>query len=220
MKKNDMKFYSIPILLLSLTAGRPLAAQQNWELKKDQDGIRVFSRSADNSRFNELKVEMTLSAKLSSLAALVLDIDNYPGWSFNTEKSYVLKKISPSELFFYTLIHSPWPASNRDLAVHLNLSQEEASKILSIRAECVPNYIPPKKDIVRVPLSIEQWTVTPLPGDKIRIEYQLKLDPGASVPPWLINLFSTKGPYETFTHLRQQIQKDRYRNAVISFIRD
>ncbi len=220
MKKNDMKFYSLPILLLSLTAGRPLAAQKDWELKKDQEGIRVYSRSAENSRYNELKVEMTLAAKLSSLAALVLDIDNYPNWSFNTEKSYVLKKISPSELYFYTLIHSPWPASNRDLAVHLSLSQEETGKTLSIRAECVPGYIPPKNDIICVPLSIEQWTVVPMPGDKIRIEYQLKLDPGASVPPWLINLFSTKGPYETFSHLRQQIQKDRYRNAAIPFIRD
>jgi hypothetical protein len=220
MKKNDMRFYSIPILLLSLTASLPLAAQKSWELKKDQEGIKVFSKPSDNSRFNELKVEMTLSAKLSSLAALVLDIDNYPNWSFNTEKSYVLKKISPSELYFYTLIHSPWPASNRDLAIHLSITQDVTSQVLSIRAECVPNYIPPKKDIIRVPLSIEQWTVTPLPGDKIRIEYQLKLDPGASVPPWLINLFSTKGPYETFTHLRQQIQKDPYRNAVIPFIRD
>lgn len=215
-----MRFYSIPILLLSLTASLPLAAQKSWELKKDQEGIKVFSKPSDNSHFNELKVEMTLSAKLSSLAALVLDIDNYPNWSFNTEKSYVLKKISPSELYFYTLIHSPWPASNRDLAVHLSLTQDVTSKVLSIRSECVPNYIPPKKDIIRVPLSIEQWTVTPLPGDKVRIEYQLKLDPGASVPPWLINLFSTKGPYETFTHLRQQIQKNQYRNAVISFIRD
>jgi START domain len=220
MKKDVMRFYSIPILLLSLTASPPLAAQKSWELKKDQEGIKVFSKPSDNSRFNELKVEMTLPAKLSSIAALVLDIDNYPNWSFNTEKSYVLKKISPSELYFYTLIHSPWPASNRDLAVHLRLTQDETSKVLSIRAECVPNYIPPKKDIIRVPLSIEQWTVTPLPGDKARIEYELKLDPGASVPPWLINLFSTKGPYETFTHLRQQIQKDQYRSAVISFIRD
>src|ERR1700735_3327173 len=104
MKKKDMKFNSIAILLFSLTAWHPLAAQKNWELKKDQDGIRVFSRPTDNSRFNDLKVEMTLSAKLSSLAALILDIDNYPNWSFNTEKSYVLKKISPSELYFYSLI--------------------------------------------------------------------------------------------------------------------
>ena len=215
-----MKLFAALLSLLSLFAMTPLRAQKNWELKKDQDGIKIFSKDADDSRFNELKVEMILPAKLSSLAALILDIDNYPNWSFNTEKSYVLKKIGPSELYFYTLIRSPWPANNRDLPVHLSLHQDTVSRILSIRAECIPNYVPPKKEIVRVPLSIEEWRVTPLPGGKIRIEYQLKLDPGANVPGWLINLFSTKGPYETFTHLRQQMQKDRYRNAAVSFVRD
>ncbi len=103
---------------------------------------------------------MTLSAKLSSLAALVLDIDNYPKWSFNTEKSYVLKKISPSELYFYTLINSPWPVSDRDLAVHLSLVQDSNTHVLTLSAiREIANFIPEKKGIVRVPLSIERWTV-------------------------------------------------------------
>src|SRR5580700_1883590 len=54
----------------------------HWELRKDQDGIRVYSRTCDSSRFDELKVETTLQGKLSSLAALILDVGNYPNWSF------------------------------------------------------------------------------------------------------------------------------------------
>jgi hypothetical protein len=220
MKKNDMKFYSIPLLLLSLTAGLPLAAQKNWELKKDQDGIKVYSRADDIARFNDLKVEMTLTAKLSSLAALILDVDNYSNWSFNTEKSYVLKKISFSELYFYTLIHSPWPASNRDLAVHLRLVQDSNTHVLAISAIEIANFIPEKKGIVRVPLSVERWTVTPHAGGKISIRYELQLDPGAAAPPWLINMFSVKGPFETFTHLREEIQKPKYRDAPAAFIKN
>jgi hypothetical protein len=220
LAKKTMKLYLTLLSLLPLLAGISLAAQKNWELKKDQDGIRVFSRPTDNSRFNELKVEMTLSAKLSSLAALVLDIDNYPNWSFNTEKSYVLKKISPSELFFYTLINSPWPATDRDLAVHLSLVQDSNTHVLTLSAIETASFIPEKKGIVRVPLSVERWTVTPHPGGKISIRYELQLDPGAAAPAWLINTFSVKGPFETFSHLREQIRKERYRNAAISFIRD
>jgi len=215
-----MKFYSIPILLLSLTAGRSLYAQKNWELKKDQDGIKVYSRPDDSARFNDLKVEMTLTAKLSSLVALILDIDNYPNWSFNTEKSYVLKKTGPAELYFYTLIHSPWPASNRDLAVHLRLVQDSSTRVLTISAIEIANFIPEKKGIVRVPLSVERWTVTPHPGGKISIRYELQLDPGAAAPAWLINMFSVKGPFETFTHLREQIQKPKYRDAAVAFIKN
>ena len=195
-------------------------AQTSWQLKKDQDGIKVYSRAADNSRFDELKVETTLTGTLSSLAALILDIDNYHNWSFNTEKAYVLKKVGPGDLYFYTLIHSPWPASDRDLPVHLQISQDPVTRSMSVRSICIPDLVPPKKDVVRVPLSIEQWVVTPLPDGRMRIEYQLKLDPGAGAPAWLINLFSVKGPFETFSHLRQQIQLPPYRDARLPFIKN
>ena len=214
-----MKLHLTLLLLLSLFS-RPVGAQKSWELKKEQDGIRVYSRSGDNANINDLKVEMVLPARLSSLAALILDIGNYPNWSFSTEKSYVVKKISPSELYFYTLIHSPWPASDRDLPVHLEISQDAGTKSMSVRSTCISDLIPPKKDVVRVPLSIEQWTVNPLPDGRIRIEYYLKLDPGAGAPAWLINLFSVKGPFETFSHLRQQIRQPPYRDALLPFIKN
>ena len=195
-------------------------AQTGWELKKDQDGIKVYSRATDDSRFNELKVEMTLTATLSSLAALILDIDNYHSWSFNTEKAYVLKTAGPGDLYFYTLIHSPWPASDRDLPVHLQITQDAGTRSLAVLSTCLPDLIPPKKDIVRVPLSVEKWTVSPLADGRIHIDYQLKLDPGAGAPAWLINLFAVKGPFETFSHLRQQIQRPLYRDAVLPFIKN
>jgi len=192
-------------IMLSLS----LTAQNDWQLKKDQDGIKVYTKSTENSHYDELKVEMTLTATLSSLAALILDIDNYHNWSFNTEKAYVLKRVGPGDLYFYELIHSPWPASNRDLPIHLQISQDAGTKSMSVRSICVPDLVPPKKDVVRVPLSIEQYMVT-----------QLKLDPGAGAPAWLINLFSVKGPFETFSHLRQEIQQPAYRDALLPFIKN
>ncbi len=203
-------------IMLSLS----LTAQNDWQLKKDEDGIKVYTKATENSHYNELKVEMTLTATLSSLAALILDIDNYHNWSFNMEKTYALKRVGPGDLYFYELIHSPWPASDRDLPVHLQINQDPRTRSMFVRSVCVPDLVPPKKDVVRVPLSVEQYIVTPLPDGKIRIEYQLKLDPGAGAPAWLINLFSVKGPFETFSHVRQQIQRPAYRDAILPFIKN
>jgi hypothetical protein len=207
-------------LLTAISTSWSARAQMPWQLKKDQEGIKVYTKSSENSEYNELKVEMTLTATLSSLAALILDIDNYHNWSFNTEKAYVLKRIGPGELYYYTLNNSPWPASDRDLPVHLQISQDPGTKSMSIHATCIPGLVPPKKNVVRVPLSAEQWTVTPLSNGRIRIEYDLKLDPGAGAPAWLINLFSVKGPFETFSHLRTQIQQPPYRDALLPFIKN
>jgi hypothetical protein len=208
------------LLLFYLVAALSADAQKTWELKKDQDGIRVYSRTGDSSRFDEVKVETTMPGKLSSLASVILDVGNYPNWSFNSVKTYALKRISPSDLYFYSLIRSPWPASDRDLAVHLHLTQDTITHTLYIHADEIAGYIPAKQGIVRVPLSTERWIVTPLPGERIRISYELRLDPGASAPPWLINLFSTKGPYETFCHLREQLKQPRYHDANLPFIKN
>jgi hypothetical protein len=208
------------VFLLSLSVKCFAQGKDGWELKKDKEGIQVYSRPDEHSAFNDLKVEMTLQARMSSLAALLLDVTNYPSWAFNTEKTSLLKTVGPSELYYYTLIRTPWPVANRDLPVHLVLRQDAASGDLFVRAECIPGLIPPKKDFVRVPFSLEQWRVTPQPGGKIRIVYQIRIDPGSSIPAWLVNIFAAKGPYDTFYHLREQIQKPQYANAHVSFIRE
>lgn len=195
-------------------------AQNNWVLKKEKDGIKVYNRSAAHSKFNELRVETILKTDLSGLAAVILDIKNYPHWSFNTKTAYVLKQISASELYFYSEVNSPWPASNRDLAVHLRITQEPVSKVMHIRSDEVPNFIPPKENIVRVPLSRETWIVTPLDKTTIRVEYELEIDPGASAPAWLVNSFATKGPYETFKNLREQIRLPKYKDTSLPFIKN
>lgn len=224
-----MNRYRIFLLLLFAYPGSGALAQGKdrdpktppaWELKKDQDGIKVYSRTGDSSKFDELKVETTLQGKLSSLAAVLLDIGNYPHWSFNSKKAYILKRIGPTELYFYSLIHSPWPAGDRDLAVHLHIRQDSGNRRLYISADEEANYIPEKKGIVRIPRSIERWVVTSATGNRITITYELHLDPGASAPAWLINSFATKGPFETFTHLREQLKLPKYRDATIPTIRN
>ncbi|HTI11912.1 MAG TPA: START domain-containing protein [Puia sp.] len=213
-----MKSKLLYLILLFLVGFHPGWGQSAWELKKDKDGIRVYNRPGAHSKFNDLRVETTLKTSLSGLAAVILDIKNYPHWSFNTKTAYVLKQVSPSELYFYSEINSPWPASNRDLAVHLHITQDPASKVLHIKADEVPDFIPPKENIVRVPLSRESWVVTPLDKNTIKVEYELEIDPGASAPAWLVNAFATKGPFETFINLKEQIKGAKYQNANFPFI--
>ena len=106
------------------------------------------------------------------------------------------------------------------MAVHLHLTQDTGTRTLYVHADEIAGYIPEKQGVVRIPLSIERWIVTPLPGERIKISYELKLDPGASAPAWLINLFSVKGPYETFCHLREQLKQRKYHDATFPFIRN
>ena len=193
-------------------------AQDSWELKTEKDSIKIYSRKSNSIKYNELKVELTLKAKLSDIASLILDINNYYKWSYNTKLSYVLKQVSKNEIYYYSEVKSPWPASNRDLIVHLKMIQDPLTKIMTINATSVPNFIPPKKNLVRVPFSNETWTVIPAIDTNVKITYFLQIDPGESAPAWLINIFATKAPFESFKNLSTQVKE--HKQVPIAFIKD
>lgn len=215
-----MKRFYILFFYVMMGAAISANAQQDWVLKKQKDSIKVFSRARSNSKFNEIKVETTVKAKLSDIAALILDIDNYFKWSYNTKVSYTLKKVSNDEIFFYTEVNSPWPAANRDLVVHLHITQDPLSKIITVKNIGVPDYIPAKKDIVRVSFSNETWLIIPVDGTTVKIEYFLQVDPGESAPAWLVNLFAAKAPLESFSKFSIQLQQPKYTQATIPFIKN
>ncbi|HTQ27416.1 MAG TPA: START domain-containing protein [Puia sp.] len=213
-----MKLIIIPIVPILLVTCYSSMAQEAWSLKKDKDGIKVFSRSSDSSKFDEVRAEFDMQASLSDMVAVMMDVDHHVDWVYGTKSSSLLKKVNDSDLYFYTEMEIPWPLSNRDLAVHLSFSQQPQSKVVTIVAVSVPHYIPEKKSIVRVPFSSAVWTITPIGHDSIHVAYHVQVDPGGAIPAWLFNMFVSKSPYESFEGLRSRAREERYRLANVSFI--
>ena len=195
-------------------------AQDGWNLKKDKEGIKIFSRASEHSKINELRADFSMDASLSELAAVMMDVNHHVQWAYSTKSNETLKKISDYEVYFYTEINSPWPLTNRDLIVHLLIRQDPVSKVMVIEETDIPNYIPEKKSIVRVPFSKAIWTVTPVNKKTIHIAYHLDIDPGGMVPAWLVNIFAAKCPFESFKNLREQVRLEKYHAASLSFIRN
>jgi hypothetical protein len=196
------------------------SAQDGWELTKETNGIKEYSRFNNQSKLKELKVELTIKAKLTEIASLLLDVDNYSKWSRNLKTSYVLKQVSDDELYFYAEVNVPWPGTNRDLAVHLKISQDSGTKVMTIKEVAVPHFIPNKKDIVRIPYSEETWNIVPIDKSNIQITYSIQVDPGGAAPLWLVNLFATKAPLESFKYLAMLVQQPKYQQSTIAFIKN
>ena len=211
------RFLFIPVcLLLGITA----FAQNEWELKQDKEGIKVYTKNLDNSPFKAIKTACTIDATTNVLTAVLMDINNSTDWVYATKKAVLLKQPSPDELFYYSEIDVPWPLNNRDFIVHLKASQDEHTKAVTIVAYNQPKYLPENKNIIRVPQSYSKWLIEPLPNNRVKIEYILQVDPGGSVPAWLINLLATRGPFESFKNLRLQVKKPVYQQVKLAFIKN
>jgi hypothetical protein len=194
------------------------SAQENWELKKEEDGIKVFTGISNNSAFKSVKVECTINASQSQLVAFLLDIEKQHEWIYNNKSSKFIAKVSDNERIFYSEVNVPWPCNNRDYIAHFSINQASLQH-MSIDSHADPDLLPEKKGLVRVRSSVAHWDVTTLSANLLRIVYTVQIDPGGTVPAWLINLFVAKGPLHTFQKLREGVRSPAYQNARLDFIR-
>lgn len=197
-----------------------ILSQNDWKLTKQENGISVYLRQGENSRFKELRSVVKIRTSLSSMVALLNDWDSYPQWVYRCGKSSTLKKISDTELIHYQTVLTPWPVDNRDFIVNVKLSQDPKTKTVHQKASPLPNYIPTVAGHTRITEFRASWTLTPLPDGYLNIEYQLLVNPGGNVPVWLVNLAVVDGPYETALHMMEWVKKEKYQKAKISFIEE
>ena len=194
-----------------------LSAQSNCTLKKDKDNIKVYSCEG-GSKFKSVMADFVINATLSQYVDVLLDIQKYNEWHYKVVNPRLLKKISDSELIYYTQISAPWPISNRDLVLRLKLHQDRITKVLTVTLESIPDYLPQIKNIVRVPQSYSKMTLRPVGDSKLEVHYFIQVDPGGNIPPWLANTVSTHGPYETFKKLIERLETEDKKNTVVSSV--
>lgn len=213
--------YKKLILLILLFSNCALAQTgDNWELKENKDGIKIFTRHIESSKIKAIKVECQLDATLSQVVLALMDVKNSEEWLYHTASNYIVKQISPAELYYYSLVEMPWPISNRDFIAHLKVTQDAVTKVVTIDAPCVADMVRVKPKIVRITNSKGKWVLSPLNSDQVKVVYTLHADPGGSIPAWLINLFVTQGPSQSFKKLKVYLQKPIYKNAKLDYIVD
>ncbi|MGF7039565.1 START domain-containing protein [Mucilaginibacter lappiensis] len=211
------KITLILLLLITLTTAN---ADEPWSLSTTKEGIKVYTRHVPNSKIKAIKVECSLNATPAQLVAVLMDIKGSIDWVYHTKSVNLIKQVSPSELYYYSEVNIPWPLHNRDFIAHIKVTQDPATKVITVDAPCLADMVPVKDGIVRIEHSVGKWIITPTDNGQVKVEYTLHLDAGGSVPAWLLNMFITQGPTESFIKLKAQLQKPAYKNVKLAYIAD
>jgi hypothetical protein len=194
----------LPLLFFMLFALHTVFAQGKWELRKNENGIQVFTRKAAIGSVKELRVLCELDVTQAQLISTILDIGNYNSWIYANKKSSIIKVEGPQKIIYYTQSHLPWPIKDRDLVVELNMNP--TPELLNIQVKSIPDYMPKNPDYVRVPYSLATWNVTQAPNNKLKVDYTFSIDPGGSIPSWLVNATMAIGPYNSFLKLKELLK--------------
>jgi hypothetical protein len=197
------KFIKFSALVLqALLWFYPIASycQDPWKLNKSGNGISVYQKDSD-SKFKTVKVHAVLSGNKGKLVRILQAVERNPDWVYATKRSYLVEKFTDSNLIYYAETALPWPMKNRDQPIHMIIYPESADSILTVTTIGEPGRLPENRSLVRIKTFSGIWKVKTLNAGQIEIDYILKVDPSGSVPAWLVNMFVSKGPYETFSKL-------------------
>ncbi len=190
----------------------PAFAQTQWQLRTEKDGIKVYSSDVPDSKIKAIKVIGEFYTTPAQLAAVVMDVNGATEWVYHLKSSTLIKKVSPNEIYYYAEVSLPWPAANRDFVAHLTATQNPETKAITIDGPAVPGYVPVKKGMVRIDNSVGKWIITPVGNNEVRVEYSIHVDPGGSLPSWLVNMFADEAPVQIFKNLKNELQKQAYKN--------
>ena len=211
-----LRYILIAVLFLS---GFQSSAQEDWELKRDRDGIQVYTRTVGGSPHDEVRAEARVEGvRLSALVALVMDADACADWADRCAESYVVDEISPTEALVYTHNELPFPVKDRDVVSHARWEQDPETFTVRMVSEAVAGHVEEQRGRQRLTDANVSWHFEPLADGSILVINQAHIDPGSTLPGWITNMLLVDTPFETMRAFLEEVRRPQYAQATVSFV--
>lgn len=193
---------------------------KQWKLMKEKNGALIYSRHVDISTVNAFKGIVELETDLNSLTALLLDCEYYPEWMRLTHVSEIVKKVSETEYYRYTINRLKWPLKSRDCSIYNKGFYNPDTGAVMLRFEHKPDYVPREKKYIRIPIIIGYYMITPLPNGNVKLTFEAVVDMGGWLPSWIVNFYLADVPYGTFESIQNIMPLDRYKGVSYNYTKD
>jgi len=184
-----------------------LKSQTNWELQKNKESIKIYTRDVADKGLKEVKVTFKVLASPDSIAEAILNAENHKYWMEGLSESKLLEEVNQNENMYYLEFDFPWPANNRDVITHVKTYRDTNNRITKLTTECALNFLPKKDGIVRITQYSGTWTFTPHSSGTMEVVHVLFASPGGSLPDWIVNMFIIDQPFESHKSLKHYLEK-------------
>ncbi|MDG9760921.1 START domain-containing protein [Pseudomonas sediminis] len=197
-----MMRYSFLAMLLCATAVQ--AAERQWQLEREEDGVSVYLADVPGSKYKAYRGVVTINADLAAVQAVQEDVTGSCSWIFSCQQQRLLETDGDvSEL--YTRFEMPWPVKARDSVIQVTTRTDGDGGVTRL-LKAVPQRLPEEKGFVRVQRVDGQWRLKPLGEGRVEVIYEVHTEPGGSVPSWLANSFVVDAPLQTLQGLRAKVE--------------
>ncbi len=195
-----------------LFSNQELAVEQfyelDWKLKKEKNGIQVFTRDLINSNLKEVKIIMSIrKTTMPKIIELLNQSDLYQKWMYKCSESRMVEEKNELESVSYYKFDFPWPLSDREAYLKSVIRKDEYKNRWIVTTTSVTGYGEEKDDIVLMKDHFNQWEFHEKENNQIDLIYYLKTNPGGNIPDWLVNLAVDKGPTNSLGNFRSILEQ-------------
>ena len=175
--------------LVTVLSASVSASSENteWKLAKEKKGIKAYTREVAGSEFYEAKLVTEFDASMDTVMAEVIgDFDRCAKWVKMCKLSKVLKKISDTELYAYSVLDFPFFMEDRDIVNHYVLSKDPTTHAVTISLNSASDQYPSQEGKVRMESKV-LYTIKPISDNKVEFVWQVHSNPGGGISPGMVN---------------------------------
>ena len=203
MARHSLRRTLIPVLILINLPVLAFAAQE-WELLAEEEGIKVERRDRPESPMPVFRGTGYVDVAWHEVLAFLNDVESNDQWMYGCTDSRILERGEIGEFILYHRTGAPWPLWDRDVVIRTKLLRHEGGDF-EVQLQSIEDKRMPEIDgIVRMPRLVGSYRLSP--GDqRTRIAFEIDVEPGGSVPIWLVKMVSLNLPLQTLRNLRERV---------------
>lgn len=190
-----------------------------WEQVIDKDGIRIFVRKLPGTTLKDIRAVTRVNSRLMpAVAALAAEHSNEDCSTWiegclgqKTVVPYNRRDLTVTEL---VTVQYPRPFSPREFLVAMKVTQDRATRAVTVDYKARPELLPPNDCCHRVQDMHNVWVFTPAKEGGLDVQYTMHLNQG--IPYFMFNRVAPQIVYDVVRALPEHHAK--YQNAKVENI--
>jgi hypothetical protein len=202
-------------VLICLLHGSELQSTPGWELKRERNGIIIYTREATDSDLKEYRAYAVIGCPLEDVFEFALDLEHRPQWVNHCTGLEIIDTVA-GRVRYHTSYDLPWPLPDRDLVVEMEVLEKDSNAV-HLLTRSIDLAYPVPEGVVRMPRYREEVFYERLDAGHTNYRIEGFADPGGKVPAWVVNMFLVDGIYDSVIRIRETAAKDsRYKRPAVS----
>jgi hypothetical protein len=190
------------------------AAEPEWQLYRDQEGIQLYSRPLPNSDFLEFKAVTIMETEIEAVGIVLRDVSAYPQWMPGCKRIDVVERFDENNMIVHYVRKMPWPLTDRDLVLNVRTQINWEVGAFTVQMSPIDDpRIRPQAGLTRMKNMVGQWLVKYVDREHTRVTYIFRADPALALPASIINNDMQDFPYQTLRGMQAILREPRYIEA-------